>query len=603
MGRDMAVRLLLVSILLSTAWLVLAEAQATPDEAAAVSVDVPTTAAVSSDPSEARRQRLRSFFAKRREQRVKPGDDGQRGNGQRESQTFGSGRVRPRVTGIRNQEPDETEISEERVETSVSVSSSVSTSSKIRKRTKTKIPPINVKPEETVVDTPNEETEQDTPNRTTRKRFRLIKNSKVNQEALLEKLLANIDKKNEIEPQKQTRRPSRFRPSINRDQIRKKAESALRPKETNSRPRFRKPNTTTEKTIITTTAQDQEVDAVTEPIVPLKQSEDESIVKQVTTVVTESYTEVTQVAEEVFNPVTEAKEITTERQNIPARTTSKSFEITTKINRQNFFRRNRPRKFGFSRRPSVTSIVQEDVIEPKTTVSAEVDDRAILSNILQEEAELKFGSFPVRNRLNPKDEKGQQFIRSKPEPVEIQPTLLPQQISNDIQPAFKLISDSPPKPQVNSNTRNNQINRFQNSLSSPNSIVQPAFLKPTQLKKPQPINVPETQRSIAQPTLRIRGRPNRIQPEAREQQEVIVQQATVQPITRETVFFELPDFFNLPFASQQTQTPSSPNQQATPAQNNAGALFNSASLPQGTVQGHPRATNLNIITGSYSIGW
>merc|ERR1711892_1544212 len=418
MGRDMAVRLLLVSILLSTAWLVLAEAQVTPNEAAAASGDFPTTAAVSSDPSEARRQRLRSFFAKRREQRVKPGDDGQRGNGQRESQTFGSGRLRPRVTGIRNQEPDETEIGEERVETSVSVSSSVSTSSKIRKRTKTKIPPINVKPEETAVDT-------DSPNRTTRKRFRLIKNSKVNQEALLEKLLANIDKKNEIEPQKQTRRPSRFRPSINRDQIRKKAESALRPKETNSRPRFRKPNTTTEKTIITTTAQDQEVDAVTEPIVPLKQSEDESIVKQVTTVVTESYTEVTQVAEEVFNPVTEAKEITTERQNIPARTTSKSFEITTKINRKNFFRRHRPRKFGFSRRPSVTSIVQEDVIEPKTTVSAEVDDRAILSNILQEEAELKFGSFPVRNRLNPKDEKVQQFIRSKPEPVEIQPTLLP----------------------------------------------------------------------------------------------------------------------------------------------------------------------------------
>merc|ERR1711892_552724 len=599
MGRDMAVRLLLVSILLSTAWLVLAEAQVTPNEAAAASGDFPTTAAVSSDPSEARRQRLRSFFAKRREQRVKPGDDGQRGNGQRESQTFGSGRLRPRVTGIRNQEPDETEIGEERVETSVSVSSSVSTSSKIRKRTKTKTPPINVKPEETAVDT-------DSPNRTTRKRFRLIKNSKVNQEALLEKLLANIVKKNEIEPQKQTRRPSRFRPSINRDQIRKKAESALRPKETNSRPRFRKPNTTTEKTIITTTAQDQEVDAVTEPIVPLKQSEDESIVKQVTTVVTESYTEVTQVAEEVFNPVTEAKEITTERQNIPARTTSKSFEITTKINRKNFFRRHRPRKFGFSRRPSVTAIVQEDVIEPKPTVSADVDDRAILSNNLPKEAELKFGSFPARNRLNPitpKDEEVQQFIRSIPEPVEIQPTLLPQQISNDLQPAFKLISDSEPKPQVNSNTRNNQINRFQNSLSSPNSIVQPAFLKPTQLKKPQPINVPETQRSIAQPTLRIRGRPNRIQPEAREQQEVIVQQATVQPITRETVFFELPDFFNLPFATQQTQTPSSPNQRATPAQNNAGALFNSASLPQGTVQGHPRATNLNIITGSYSIGW
>merc|ERR1711892_437072 len=581
MGRDMAVRLLLVSILLSTAWLVLAEAQVTPNEAAAASGDFPTTAAVSSDPSEARRQRLRSFFAKRREQRVKPGDDGQRGNGQRESQTFGSGRLRPRVTGIRNQEPDETEIGEERVETSVSVSSSVSTSSKIRKRTKTKIPPINVKPEETAVDT-------DSPNRTTRKRFRLIKNSKVNQEALLEKLLANIDKKNEIEPQKQTRRPSRFRPSINRDQIRKKAESALRPKETNSRPRFRKPNTTTEKTIITTAAQDYELEAVTEPIVPLKQSEDESIVKQVTTIVTESYPEVTQVAEEVFDPVTEPK------------------EITTKINRQNFFRRNRPRKFGFSRRPSVTAIVQEDVIEPKPTVSADVDDGAILSNNLPKEAELKFGSFPARNRLNPitpKDEEVQQFIRSRPEPVEIQPTLLPQQISNDLQPAFKLISDSEPKPQVNSNTRNNQINRFQNSLSSPNSIVQPAFLKPTQLKKPQPFTVPETQRSIAQPTLRIRGRPNRIQPEAREQQAVIVQQDTVQPIVRETVFFELPDFFNLPFASQQTQTPSSQNQRATPAQNNAGALFNSASLPQGTVQGHPRATNLNIITGSYSVGW
>jgi len=586
----MAVRLILVSILLSAAWLVLAEAQATPDEAAAAPVNVPTDA-VSSDPSDARRQRLRNFFTRRREQRVRPGNDGQRGNGQEESKTVRNRRVRPRVTGVRNQEPEKV-----RVETSVSVSSSVSTSSKVKKRTKSKITPISVKPKET---------NKDTPNRTTRKRFRLIKNSKVNQDALLEKLLANIDKKNEIEPQqKPTRRPSRFRPSIKRDQIRKKAESALRPKDKNSRIslRIRKPNTTTEKTIITT-AQEKEVEAVTEPIVSLKQSEDESKVEQVTTAVPETVTQVPGVVTEII------KEVTTEQQNIPVRTTSKSFEITTTIDRQNFFRRNSPRRFGFGRKPSVTAIAQEDIFVRKPTVTAVIDDKPILSNNLPKEAELKFGSFPARKRLNvntitPKDEAVQQF-RSRPEPVEIQtrqPTLLPQQIlSNEIQPAFKLIvSDSQPKLQVN--TRRNQINRFQNSFTSPNSIVQPAFLKPTQLKKPQPVNVPETQRSIAQPSLRIRGQPNRIQPEVPVPQAVIVQ-APVQSIIRETLFpkFELPDFFKLPFSA--LQTPSSTNQQATPAQKNAGALFSSIGLPLGTVQGHPRATNLNIITGSYSVGW
>merc|ERR1712106_329835 len=162
-----------------------------------------------------------------------------------------------------------------------------------------------------------------------------------------------------------------------------------------------------------------------------------------------------------------------------------------------------------------------------------------------------------------------------------------------------IVSESQPKLKLNN--RRNQINQ------PANSILQPAFLRPTQFKQPSQIipEILETHRSISQQQLQARVQKNRIQPKSIVPQPIAVKSSVAKPIIREILFpkFELPDFFNVPFASFQTQAPRSPAQQSPPGQNNGGALFSSIGQPQGRVQGHPRATNLNIITGSYSVGW
>merc|ERR1711892_502619 len=330
-STEAASTMLLLSLLLPSFLLVLATAQDTPavtTAAAADTVEV-TPNPVTSDPSQERRERLRNFFARNREQRVKPGDV-RRGEGQ-DVKTVRNRRVRPRLINIKKQEPETPDSSEERIETSVSVSSSVSTSSKITKRVR-----------------PGTDTASEKPNRTTRKRFRLIKNPKVNQDELLEKLLANVDLKNEIGiDQKLFRRPSRFRPSLRRDQIRKTAESALKPKFQNNRIRIRKPNRPTEKASVTTTilTKAEEVEVVTEPIVLLGQSEEDVISDQVTTVITGGYEGVTEVAKnDIVNDVLD--ELTDSKQNIPLTNTKKAIESPRKSDKPNFFRRNRPRRFG-----------------------------------------------------------------------------------------------------------------------------------------------------------------------------------------------------------------------------------------------------------------
>eukprot|EP00091_Calanus_sinicus_P015981 TRINITY_DN35125_c0_g1_i1.p1 TRINITY_DN35125_c0_g1~~TRINITY_DN35125_c0_g1_i1.p1 ORF type:complete len:103 (+),score=35.46 TRINITY_DN35125_c0_g1_i1:48-311(+) len=86
--------MMLVSLLLPVL-LVLAQAQDTPAfEASAAPVDVSSNT-VSSDPSEARRVRLRNFFERRRGLRVKPGDVSKEGEDQRESKPVRNRRVRP----------------------------------------------------------------------------------------------------------------------------------------------------------------------------------------------------------------------------------------------------------------------------------------------------------------------------------------------------------------------------------------------------------------------------------------------------------------------------------------------------------------------------
>merc|ERR1711892_1555626 len=596
-SAQVAVTMLLLSLLLPSSLLVLAQTQdttAVTTAAAATVEDTPNP--VISDPSQERRERLRNFFARKREQRVKPGDV-RRGEGQ-DVKTVRNRRVRPRLINIRKQEPETPESSEERIETSVSVSSSVSTSSKITKR----IRPVT----ETASEEPEEITNK-APKRTTRKRFRLIKNPKVNQDELLEKLLANIDLNNEIgTEQKLFRRPSRFRPSLKRDQIRKKAESALKPKFQNNRIRIRKPNRPTEKAIVTTTilTKTEEVEVVTEPIVLLGQSEEDVISDQVTTVITEGYEGVTEAAKnDIVNNVLDKEivnEITDSKQNIPLTNTKKAIESPRKSDKTNFFRRNSPRRFGFGRKPlNPTSA-------PKTN---NIEEEAVTSNNLPKEENLKFGSFPVLNRLNditPKAKAVQQVI-NKPKPVptqDVRSSILTQTISNDIDPVFNMIvSESQPKLKLNN--RRNQIAQNQNTFAP--AISQPAFLRPTQFKQPSQIipEILETHRSISQPQLQARVQKNRIQPKSIVHQPIAVKSSVAKAIIREILFpkFELPDFFNVPFASFQTQASRSPAQQASPGQNNGGALFSGIGQPQGRVQGHPRATNLNIITGSYSVGW
>merc|ERR1711881_228750 len=426
------------------------------------------------------------------------------------------------------------------------------------------------------------------PSKTTRRRFRLIKNPGVNQDQLLEKLLANIDLKNDIvtEPKK-IRRPSRFRPSLNRAQLRKKAEFALKPKLRNSRIRIRKPNTTTENTIATTVQKkEQEVEATTSAIVATEQSKEETVTEQQTTAVTEK-TEVTEAVQEVQNEeINEIiNEVTTEKQKVPP---TESIETTRKVDRANFFRRNSPRRFGFGRRPVKTTSAPSP--SPKPAVKTALVDDAIKSNNLPKETNLKFGSFPVINRLN--TPKAKDVLTNKPKPIVIQatqPPRLPQPSSNDIEPAFNMVfSESQPKLKL-SNREN------QNKFLSPNLIVQPAFLKPVQ-QKPQ---IPEKPRSILQPRRPIVVPTNQIEqgtPVTRKQQ------PEKQLVVSQPVFpkFELPDFFKVPFAAFQAEAP---EKVGTPAQNQAGGLFSSIGRPQGTVQGHPRATNLNILTGSYSVGW
>lgn len=527
---------------------------------------------------------MRSFFTGRREQRVKFGDDKQR---DKETKLEGKRIVRPRVTGIRNQ-IRQSDFGEERVETSVSVSSSVSTSRKVQQRPKSRITATTIK---------SEDTKSDSPTKTTRKRFRLIKNSKANQDSLLEKLLGNIDGENEVKREKNPiRQPSRFRPSIKRDQIRKKAESAFRPKDKNSRInlRIRTPITTTEKT--RTTTQKEELEEVTGSNLLVRHSEVESLADQeVTTVVTETYSEVTQLQ----TLIAEGKEslTTTEKPNIPTRITNKSETTAKQIKRKQFFRRNNPRKFGLVRKPFVTPTVPEDVTVRELSVTTGTVERP---NDLLKEKNLRFGSFPA---FLAKEDKVQQQPMQAVEPVEIlpiQPTSLPQLISNGITPTVNLIP-SASQPTLQGNTRRNKIHQFQNSFEFPNSIVQPAFIKPASFKRPQPIPVVETQRNLADSTVKTRGQSNMIKPAASGPQTVKAQQ----PIIRETIFpqFVLPDFFKVPFASFPLPALSTPDQQTSLSQNTGGTIFSSIGQPLGTRQGQPRAANLNIKTGSYSIGW
>merc|ERR1719356_980304 len=240
----MALKLLLTCLVLS-ALLVLADSQGTPASEASIEEDTGTRDATNiKDASEERRVRLRNFFARRREQRVKPGKDKMENESKR-GNTISNSKVQPRLILKKTLTPEATENSGgEKVRTSVSVSSSVSSTQRVEKRPRFKLS------EELK---PTEKAPAEQKSKTQRKRFRLIKNSKAKQDELLEKLFANIDLKNEVRvEQKENQRPFRFRPSLRRDQLRKKAKVAIKPK-TRNRINPRKQQTTTTEIITTTT--------------------------------------------------------------------------------------------------------------------------------------------------------------------------------------------------------------------------------------------------------------------------------------------------------------------------------------------------------------
>ena len=232
-----------------SAWLVVAKAQ---DESENEIVDEAGEGVIRPISDEKRRERLRSFFTRRREESLKSSkssdDDTKEEPADASTQRPRSRFIRPRVTSPRpaTTEDDEDDLegfSTEKV--SVSISKSVSTS--VARR----VSPIRIfnrrkeenKPEEEEASVEAEETseeENEKPRFTQRKRFRLTKTSARNRGSLVEKVLANIDKQNEVEPTGDRR--IRFRPSIRRENIRKKVQEAVGSDEVATerpKPRFR----------------------------------------------------------------------------------------------------------------------------------------------------------------------------------------------------------------------------------------------------------------------------------------------------------------------------------------------------------------------------
>lgn len=238
-----------MTLLVLSAWLVVAKAQ---DESENEIVDEPGEGVIRPISDERRRERLRSFFTRRREESLKTSSDNDEDTKEEPSeastQRTRSRFVRPRVTSPRpattqDDEDDLEGFSTEKV--SVSISKSVSTS--VARR----VSPIRIfnrrkeenKSEEDeasveVEEAPKEKDEK--PKFTQRKRFRLTKTSARNRGSLVEKVLANIDKQNEVETTGDRR--IRFRPSIRRENIRKKVQEAVGSDEVATerpRPRFR----------------------------------------------------------------------------------------------------------------------------------------------------------------------------------------------------------------------------------------------------------------------------------------------------------------------------------------------------------------------------
>ena len=197
---------------------------------------------------EGRRERLRSLFTRRKEETTER-NEAETAEQEASTQRPRSRFFRPRTTTARAEEAKEEEDDLEGFSVSSSVSSSISSSVSRR------VQPIRgilgrrkeqtneeSEPAEEVEEEKEEEEEKPRPRFTQRKRFRLNKTSSRNRGSIVERVLENIDKQNEVEATGARR--IRFRPSVRRENIRKKVQEAVNTEDDGvpaprPRPRFR----------------------------------------------------------------------------------------------------------------------------------------------------------------------------------------------------------------------------------------------------------------------------------------------------------------------------------------------------------------------------
>ena len=187
---------------------------------------------------EKRRERLRSFFTRRREESSPDSEEEEEAPEKKPRFKPRNRFVRPTAAKPTEVESDDSEVDDDDLEgfsQSVSVSQSVSTSVSTRR-----VRPITrifqnrneAKKEEEEKEEESETAEaekkvEETPT-TQRKRFRLVKSARRNEGSLVERLLKNFDQQNEVTGGERTRgRRIRFRPSVRRDQIRRKTQAAV----------------------------------------------------------------------------------------------------------------------------------------------------------------------------------------------------------------------------------------------------------------------------------------------------------------------------------------------------------------------------------------
>jgi len=531
-SRNMALRLVLSAFIVCLCFSVLVTSQSS-DEAI-----------------QQRRIRLRNLFSKRRR------ENGAQG-----------------VT-IRNEEKNDNN-EEERTPTvrkivTVSSSSSSSSSRTIPKRfrPKTKLARPTVVKSENKVEPAAQKKE--TKLKTQRKRFRLVKNPQANQDELLEKILSDLDLKNDIVQRRPglKKRPFRFRPLNGRNQIRKNTNAAIK--------NTAEPETTTgPENIEQTTVVIQTTSATT-----IREGEPEKALVSEDDIISRTTEDIEVNTIRNMKPQPESTTTTTSRPQVKRR-----LQFKGRPDRVNLFRQNSPRRFSFGRRPPTTEITTTTTTElPETesiveelkkfaattsqafsqmTFAPETEEinNKFVSKILPkpEDNEIitstddqKFSSFPAfaRKPATASVTTTEKFVPVVFENTQIVPVKQASKQLPQLDSLAQLASVT--KSRLKQNKPNGIVLQRNQQIFSPNSIIQPAFTKPFRAEQPQVRVVPETQRSIA----REPKRPVPLQITDNNFRQNNNPQVLSQTVTSAPVFpsFELPDFFKVPFSAFQTDT-------------------------------------------------